>query len=101
VNKYNTQLVIWWEKLCITVGKTQYLQQVSIRPFQGPSVQPYTVFHFKEYWHGDLTENKGDWRITLRRMWCKTGHKESRKLAKTMTSGGSDTMRAKPLHTDE
>jgi len=49
MNKYNTQLVIWWEKLCITVGKTKYLEQVSIRPFQGPSVQPYTVFHFKEY----------------------------------------------------
>jgi hypothetical protein len=30
-----------------------------------------------------------------------TGHKESRKLAKTMTSGGSDIMKAKPLHSEE
>jgi len=95
------QSVIWWEKLCITAGKTQYLEQVSTRPFQAPVYRPYTVFHFEVYWHGYLMENQGDWRITLRWMWRKTGREESRKQAKTMISGGSDTMRAKLLHTEE
>lgn len=43
------QSVIWWEKLCITAGKTQYLEQVSTRPFQAPVYRPYTVFHFEVY----------------------------------------------------
>jgi hypothetical protein len=30
-----------------------------------------------------------------------TGLKENRKLAKTMTTGGSDTMHAKTLHNEE
>jgi hypothetical protein len=68
VNKYNKQSVIWYEKLCITTGKTQYLQQVSTRPFQESVYRPYTVFQLKVYRHGDLMENRGEWRITLRWM---------------------------------